>query len=66
MYEELDPEEPRRIQVLNADGSLFNTLWADMNFCRDILIYQPENVFPAGGSWRPENYVPPDPPDMGE
>jgi hypothetical protein len=64
MYEELDPEEPRRIQVLNADGGLFNTLWASINFCRDILIHQPENVYPVGASWQVENYTPPEPPEV--
>lgn len=62
MYEELDPNEPRRIEVLNPDGSVYNTIWADINFCRDVLVHQPENVFPVGGSWRVENYVPPEPP----
>lgn len=54
MYDDLDPEEPRRIQILNADGTLFNTILASLSFCRDILTTLPENVYPVGASWRVE------------
>lgn len=61
MYEELDPDEPRAIEVLNPDGTVFNRLWASINFCCDLLVNQPAFVYPVGGSWRAMDYTPPAP-----
>ncbi|WGG51833.1 hypothetical protein [Rugamonas sp. DEMB1] len=66
MYDELDPDEPRRIRLLDVDGAVYNILLASINFCGSTLIHQPEHVYRSGGSWLldPPPELPEDPPPV--
>jgi hypothetical protein len=41
-------DTPQRMQVLDAEGNVVNTILASVNFCNEWL------VLPDGGSWRVE------------
>lgn len=61
-YPDLDPDEPRRIEIMNADGTVFREIWASITFCVTYLgvLDLPPDVYPAEGAWwRVKDYVPP-------
>ncbi|CAN7738270.1 hypothetical protein [Duganella sp. LjRoot269] len=57
-YPDLDPDEPRRIELLDAGGTVFRTILASINFCIDVLPTLPSEIYPEGSTWRVE--APPD------